>query len=299
MVSQGPSVGRFFRPAHRVDGATSNVSEKERMVSMVGGAALTMFGLKRRSIGGLVIAGIGAGLFYRGMSGRCSLYNSLGISTSRDQAEPSEYFDHGVHVEESVTINKKPAELFAFWRNFENLARFMQNLRSVEVLSDKRSRWVAYGPGNREVEWESEIINEEKDHLIAWRTLSGADIQHTGSVRFIDAGDRGTTVKVAMEYLPPAGRIGLAIAKLFQSAPDQEIRHDLRRFKQLMESGEIPTTRGQPRGGKLHGRPTPADKSRPAELKSSAGAAKDHVQESSEGSFPASDPPGWGSSSAG
>jgi uncharacterized membrane protein len=226
------------------------------------------------------------------------VYEQLGLDTRDDQAEPHDYFERGTHVEESVTVPKGSEELFRFWRNFENLPKFMQNLKSVEVHDEKRSRWVAVGPGGRSVEWESEIINEEPGHLIAWRTLSGADIQHTGSVRFLKApGGRGTQVKVTMEYLAPAGRVGVALAKFFRTAPDQEIREDLRRFKQLMETGEIPTTRGQPRGGKLHGRPTPTDRSRPADLKASAG--RDPVQEASEESFPASDAPGWGSSSAG
>jgi uncharacterized membrane protein len=301
MVSEGSSVGRSFGSGHRGGKAPRNVGENERMISMVAGAALTMFGLRRRSIGGLLLAGLGAGLFYRGMSGRCSLYGSVGIGT-REEAQPNDYFEHGIHVEEGIAIDKSPEELFRFWRNLENLPKFMKNLRSVEVYDDHRSRWVAAGLGGKRVEWEAEIINEERDHLIAWRTLPGADIQHTGSVRFVKGpAGLGTQVRVTMEYLPPAGRIGVAIARLFNSAPDQEIHDDLRRLKHLIETGEAPMEQGRSRGGRVQGRPTPADKSRPADLKASAGKGprKDPVQEASEESFPASDAPGWGSSSAG
>jgi uncharacterized membrane protein len=127
----------------------------------------------------------------------------------------------------------------------------MRHLESVTSLDSdcRRTRWVAKGPAGISIQWEAEVINEEPDRLIAWRSLGGSEVDNAGSVRFIDApGDRGTIVRVNIDYIPPAGRVGSWVAKLFGKDADQMIRDDLRRFKQLMETGEIPTTEGQPNG---------------------------------------------------
>src|SRR5438045_2754694 len=114
----------------------------------------------------------------------------------------------------------------------------MRHLESVQMLDDKKSRWTAKGPAGSTVAWDAEIINEEPDRLIAWRSLAGAEVDNAGSVRFIPLpGDQGTEVKVAIDYIPPAGRIGKAAASLFGRSPEQEIADDLRRFKWVMEAG--------------------------------------------------------------
>jgi uncharacterized membrane protein len=175
----------------------------------------------------------------------------MGIDTAREDegASPAEYFHRGIHVEQAMTINRTPWDLFQFWRNFENLPRFMRHVESVKVLDDKRSHWSVDGPAGRKVEWDAEIINEEPNTLIAWRSLGNADVDNAGSVRFVPGPEgRGTEVRVVIDYIPPAGRVGNWVAKLFAKNPSSEIREDLRRFKQLMETGEVPTTEGQPRG---------------------------------------------------
>ena len=147
----------------------------------------------------------------------------------------------GSHVERTVTILRSPAELYAEWRDLERLPEIMSHVESVTPLVGLRSRWVVRGPGGTCVTWEAELVADEPDRLIAWRTLGHADVEHAGSVRFTPAsGDRGTEVKVILTYAPPAGRLGAALATLLGRSPDQDIREDLRRFKQRMEAAEIP-----------------------------------------------------------
>lgn len=147
----------------------------------------------------------------------------------------------GTHVERTVTVLRSPAQLYMEWRDLERLPRIMSHLESVTPLVGLRSRWVARGPGDTRVTWEAEIVADEPERLIAWRSLGESDVQHAGSVRFTPApGNRGTEVKVILTYAPPAGRLGLAVATLLGRSPDQDVREDLRRFKQRMEAGEVP-----------------------------------------------------------
>jgi uncharacterized membrane protein len=157
--------------------------------------------------------------------------------------------DDGGRVTKTIIINRSPPELYAFWRDFENFPRFMEYLDSVQITGDKRSHWVAKGPAGKKVEWDAEITADQPNELIAWRSLEGSDVQHSGSVKFQSArGGRGTFVRVELQYRPPAGRVGVAVAKLLGRAPDQEINESLRCLKQLLEAGEILTTDGQPAG---------------------------------------------------
>ena len=153
----------------------------------------------------------------------------------------------GQRAESSVTINRAPADLYRFWRDFQNLPRFMPHLSSVRVDTARHSHWVAQGPAGTTVEWDAEITDDRPDALIAWRSLAGADVDHAGSVRFEAApGGRGTFVRVCMEYHPPGGALGTVVATLFGEEPGQHMHEGLRRFKQLMEAGETATTAGQP-----------------------------------------------------
>jgi uncharacterized membrane protein len=156
-----------------------------------------------------------------------------------------------IHVTRAITIDRSPEELFQFWRNFENLPRFMNHLKSVEVKSDTRSHWVAKGPANSDIEWDAEIVNEHRNEMIAWQSCEGADVENAGSVRFTPAtGGRGTVVKVELKYDPPAGVLGATVARLFGEAPEKQIAIDLGRLKQFLETGEIARTEGQAAGRK-------------------------------------------------
>lgn len=237
-----------------VGGREVNVGEIERWASAIGGGALAVYGLTRGSLGGVAMALIGGAMIYRGATGHCDLYSAAGINTAGTgggSTNPviSVPADRGTKVEKSVTINKSPAELYAFWRNFENLPRFMNHLESVKTLGGDRSHWVAKAPAGTSVEWDAEIYNEKENELIAWRSLEGADVDNAGSVHFEPAaGGGGTTVRVSLKYDPPGGVIGAAVARLFGENPEQQIDEDLRRFKQLMETGEPTTTAGQSSG---------------------------------------------------
>lgn len=149
----------------------------------------------------------------------------------------------------TITINRPVEEIYAFWREFENLPRFMNHLKSVSKIDEKRSHWVAKGPAGTEVEWDAEIIEEKPNELIAWRSLPGATVPNAGVVRFESAtGGRGTVVRVNLRYHPPGGALGATVAKLFGEAPEKQIPVDLMRIKQLLETGEIARTEGQPAG---------------------------------------------------
>jgi uncharacterized membrane protein len=154
----------------------------------------------------------------------------------------------GVHVDESVTVNRPVAEVYRFWRNFENLPNFMNHLESVSQRDAGISHWVAKGPAGTTVEWDARIINEVDNKVIGWQSIEGATISTAGSVNFAET-PRGTEVRVHLQYNPPAGKIGAAVAWLLGEEPSLQIREDLRRFKQLMETGEIPTIHGQSFGG--------------------------------------------------
>lgn len=151
----------------------------------------------------------------------------------------------------SLIINSQPQRLYEFWRQFDNLPRFMKHLASVEVLDERVSRWVAVGAGGLRLQWESEIVEDRPNESIAWRTREGSAVHHSGSVRFEPApGGRGTVVRVQLLHGAPAGRVAAQAVKFLGTAPKAAIREDLRRLKHLMETGEIPTTRGQPSGAR-------------------------------------------------
>lgn len=240
--------GRFLPKSE----ADVNVGDTERIVSAVGGGALALYGLTRGSLGGIVLALVGGALVYRGTTGHCNTYEALGMSTAREGVRGSRVSvpgNRGIKVEKSVTIDRPASELYSFWRNFQNLPSFMDHLESVTVQDDKRSHWVAKAPAGTTVEWDAEIINEKENQLIAWRSLEGADVDNAGSVRFEEAtGGRGTVVKVTLEYNPPGGVVGSLIAKLFGEEPSGQVQEDLRHLKQVMETGERPTTEGQSSG---------------------------------------------------
>jgi uncharacterized membrane protein len=214
-------------------------SEVERTTAFAIAAVLLTYGLGRRSVPGLCMAATAAPFAYRGLTGRWPrLFGPFG---SADDARVVPSGDRGVHLREAIRLETPLAEVYAFWRRLENLPRFMHHLQEVTDLGEKRSHWVAKGPAGMRVEWDAEIINEVEHQVIGWRSLPGADVVTAGSVNFdsVRAG-RSTQVSVHLQYAPPAGHAGAFFARLFGREPSQTIREDLRRLKQLLESGEIP-----------------------------------------------------------
>src|SRR5262245_62812507 len=218
-----------------------NLSELERWASIAAGAGLTVYGMSRLKRNGWLYAGIGALLVRRGVTAHCDVYEAFGLNTAADPDDTRAALGgpRGVNVLESVTIARSIEELYRFWRNLENLPQFMRHLESVDKITDTISHWRAKGPARIIVEWDGEVYNEVPNKLIAWRSLEGSDVVSAGSVNFDRAVDgTATRVTVHLQYSPPMGKVGAAIARLFGADAETEIRDDLRRFKQMVEAGQ-------------------------------------------------------------
>ncbi|MEH2459628.1 SRPBCC family protein [Nostoc sp.] len=219
----------------------AEASEVERWASLIGGGAMVLVGLRQGSLRGALTALAGGGLIYQGATKQSTI----------QQAQEAIGINQPMKVEKTVTINKSVEELYRFWHNFENLPTFMKHLKSVKVYNEKRSHWIANAPLGNSVEWDAEILEDRENEFISWASIEGADVDNSGFVRFKKApAERGTEVKVVLEYNPPGGALGATVAKLFGEEPEQQIGDELHRFKMLMEAGEIATTEGQPSGRK-------------------------------------------------
>ncbi|GAB3271013.1 SRPBCC family protein [Larkinella harenae] len=232
-----------------------NVGEEERVWSTVGGGLLLTYGLKKASIGGILLAAVGGYLAYRGMSGHCPVSEAVGRNTAGNEAGPVE----PIEISTSQTVYKPREEVYRFWRHLENLPRFMSHLKEVRQLDSTHSHWVAQiGEGTvaeaiASVEWDAQIIHETPNERLVWKSVEGARIHNVGEVRFSDSPDGfGTVIHATIRYRPPVGHLGSALMSLFNPAFAQLIEKDLRQFKQVVETGE----------------PTPGQEQHPAELES-------------------------------
>lgn len=160
--------------------------------------------------------------------------------------------NRGIKVVKTITVLREPEDVYQFWRDLSNLPKFMKHLKEVRMVDGKVSHWEAQAPAGMVVRWDAEIINEHENELIAWRSREGSEVPNAGSVRFKRSpSGRGTELTVSIEYIPPGGQLGHVIAKWFGEDPEHQIADDLRRLKSVLEAGEIPTTEGQPAGGRL------------------------------------------------
>jgi uncharacterized membrane protein len=223
-----------------------NVGNNERLVSAIIGGGLLLSSLTGRSgVKRNVKTMIAMALLSRAASGYCLAYRALGVNT-HDRRDTSSlgrrkvHTDRAVKVEQSIIVHRTPHDLFHYWRRVENLPNVMRHLRSVVPINDHQSHWIVdtlpYAPA---IEWDAEIINEVEDERIGWRTLKGAIVDHAGSVVFQSLDGGSTKVTVTLQYDPPAGPLGAALAELLGQDPAKTIRDDLSRFKKVMEQEAI------------------------------------------------------------
>lgn len=224
-----------------------NVGRGERWISGIVGAALVGFSMGRKRLRAVLVP-LGGALIGRAVTGRCQVNRMLGRNSAGDEGRSGAIADlergGGIKLEQAVVIERPRGELFQFWRNLENLPRFMDNLEAVTILGPRRSHWVAKGPGGTRVEWDAEIEQEIENELISWRSLPGADVDQVGSVHFSPVRNGGTEVRVILRYEPPAGKPGGGVGHVLGEDPEQQVADDLRRFKQVMDAREVPSSAG-------------------------------------------------------
>jgi len=224
-----------------------SIAALERVAALTTATAVVAYGLSRRTVPGVCLATAATPLVYRGLAGDWPRVGNGHTAQVRTRASLGG--DRGIHVRESIRLEQPIAEVYRFWRRFENLPRFMNYLEQVTELGNGRSRWVARGPAGTRVAWDAEIINDIENKVIGWQSLPGADIVNAGSVNFDTVRNgRSTQLTVHLQYAPPAGRAGSLLAMIFGREPSQTIREDLRRLKQLLEAGEFPHAKARRNG---------------------------------------------------
>lgn len=219
--------------------APQNVGSTERMFSTGIGGMLVASGILRGRLPGLLLTAVGGALLYRGLTGHCSLYQQLGISTHEQEGERA--IVKGVKIEESVVIGRPAHELYERWTKWEQLPEVLPHIDQVKDLGQGRTRWTARGPMGIQLTWESEVINQETDRLVAWQSLNGGDVDTAGSVRFDALDPEHTEMRVSMQYSPPGGRVTAMAAEFLGLGLNQRVRTDLQRFKANMESMQTPS----------------------------------------------------------
>lgn len=213
-----------------------NAADVEHLATLLTGGLLLFSGLRRQDTLGSALKLGGLALIFRGQQGYRRLYKALGLPMPY---EPTGVGRQNVRVESTILVKRPREEIYRIWRNFQNLPVFMDHLTSVHEIDDTRSIWVARAPAGMVIKWDAEIINDIENELIAWSTLEGSGVDHAGSIRFTDE-DGHTRIKIVLRYDPPADRIGIWIAKIFQNDPQRQIDRDLERFKAIMELGGKP-----------------------------------------------------------
>lgn len=220
-----------------------------RWGSILGGSALMAYGLlRRRRLMGLFYAGIGAAVAYKGLKKNDVINRSLKrLALHTGATEP-------VELATSMTIERPVEEVYKFWRNLQNLPRFLRHIDSIDEIDDQHSRWTARLPGDVHLEWRAKLVEETPNEVLAWQSVQGSDIFNEGYLTFESVfNGQGTELHARIVYRPPAGEVGARIANFLEVVQEQFLKEDLRSFKQLMETGELATIHGQPSARKKRG----------------------------------------------
>jgi uncharacterized membrane protein len=229
----------------------------ERVASFVGGVALGWMALRRRGVLRVGMAIASGLLFKRALAGESRIYGIFGVGSARDAPtddvstlpEIRELGPRAALVERSITIGRPPDEVYAAFRDVASWPRFMAHVRAVEAREPTTWHWALEGADGGTIEFTVELVDDRPGEHVGWRTLADSDVRHAGAIYFTEApGGRGTELKVVVGYAIPGGPIGEIAARALGHAPDQQVREDLRRFKQLVEAGETATVEGQPMG---------------------------------------------------
>lgn len=247
-LRQPPPRAATIAPS-RVPRSVKNLGFRDRAISVGLGSSLVAWGLSRRSVRGLLIAVAGGVLTRRGLRGYCPVCQALGIDTVRHNEATAVAAQQGIRVQETVIINLPSDQIYRCWRTLADLPDVMHHLHRIEEFDGTHSRWIARGVFGEEVQWDAEIVADVAGEVIAWRSLPGGDIATAGSVQFRPLpAERGTEVMVSLKYNPPGGAVAAHVARWLGAGLEQKLAQDIRRFKQWMETGEMPTTEGQPHG---------------------------------------------------
>lgn len=226
-----------------------NLNNEERIISLIGSGIMLASSIRRRDWMRLVSALVSGGLAFRGLTGHCSLYESLDMDTTRkplrqELKRPLKragrvmrgWSDYSSHVVDSIVVRKPVEEVYTFWRDFANLPRFMNHLKAVRMLDDTRSEWTAYGPLGTEITWLAEINEEEKNKRIAWQSIDNEHLVNSGRVEFFPLNNTTTNVTVSIQYQPPGGKVGEKVASfLVNTHPAEQVRESLHTVKALLE----------------------------------------------------------------
>lgn len=233
---------------HPVGGSDQpNVQGLERIASLVTGGVLLGHGLRSSGLGGWLQVLLGGLALARGTTGRCPAKRALTPTPLESELAEENRWSSAKTLSRSITIDKPRTELYRFWRDFSNLSRFMTFIERVEVLASDRAHWVARLPMGKTLEWTTRLTEDRPDELLAWMSEPDAPIRNLGWVSFRDAPQgKGTEIKAVIAYEPPAGKLGYALAQTLDLLPTMKAAQDLRRLKQLMETGEIATNSTRP-----------------------------------------------------